>query len=110
MVIGENIISGEMADEKSVEATGMPRSRVPRIPRKSTGSVEVENRIAYEEEIESGHKFFKDKYLSTCSSFLEMSVESRRVKLMSSCSVCKLVLCPNIYLEIYKLVKECTVS
>lgn len=50
-VIGEDVISGAMADERPVWHAKMVRMRIPRILRNNTGIAEDGSDVAQEEEI-----------------------------------------------------------
>lgn len=110
MVTGLDIISGEIAGERSVGDNKMIRSRVTEISRSNTGSVEDENGVTHDKKGEHGRELIEKSSLIIWLSFLETLKEWCRVHGLSSYWLFSSQPLRSLHQGISKLVKDHTVS
>lgn len=79
MMTGENVISDQMAYERSLRDTTMMRMSVLKVSRNNIASVRDENKVVEEEERDNAQKWWKKYSLSTWPSVLEILIGARRV-------------------------------
>lgn len=87
MVTGGDIISSGKAGERSASDTKLMKSRLLKITRYNTGSVEDGNKVPQKGNGERGQKLLSSNSLSTLPCFLEWLMDSGRVQMESSYSI-----------------------